>query len=199
MPSRNRVARQVLDFWFGQAPLEPRPALWWGGKNNDEPIRQRFATAVEGALNGAYDGWEETPRGALALIVLLDQMTRNVYRGSARAFSGDARALAVCRSALDRGDLGRLHPLEGSFLLMPLEHDEDLASQGHCLTQLEHLISLADPPLREYLASNLDYARAHRDIIRRFGRFPHRNAILGRASTPDEAAYLAAGGRRFGQ
>ncbi len=192
-------ARRVLEFWFGQPPLEPRPALWWGGKKNDEPIRRRFGADVEAALNGDCDAWVGTPHGALALIVLLDQMTRNVNRGTARAFAGDARALAACRAAIARGDLERLHPLEAAFVLMPLEHHEDLASQDRCVAEFERLIARAPPALRGPLEGFVDYARAHRDLIVRFGRYPHRNEILGRESTSAEAEYLATGGRRFGQ
>lgn len=189
----------ILKFWFGTPPLKPRHDLWWGGRENDAVIASRFEPTVAKAVEGGFSQWTEQPRSALALILLLDQMTRNVYRGTARAFAGDARALDMTRSGLERGDLDRLHPLEAVFYLMPLEHHESLESLDRTLLEMQRLADRAEPELTETLIDNLRFARDHRDIIERFGRYPHRNEVLGRTSTTEELAWLAEGGRRFGQ
>ncbi len=198
------AAKQVLDYWLGDAlqlgwPSQSRGALWFGGgQAQDEAITQRFGTRVEQALAGGLTDWEATPLGRLALVIVLDQFTRNVYRGQGRAFSGDARAEALVRDALQRGWDTQLPGAGTVFLYMPLMHAEDLALQDECVRRFKHLLAGAAPERQQDLQGNVTFATEHRDIIARFGRFPYRNAALGRTSTDDESAFLR-GGPRFGQ
>lgn len=187
--------RQVLDFWFGDA--DRVDTRWFnGGDAFDRDIRDRFGDTIDDALAGRLDAWADDVDGALALIVVLDQFTRNAFRGTPRAFAGDILALALARRLVDAGHDLALPPLRRWFAYMPLEHAEDLARQHESVNRFEAL--LADAGVHgEALAAALDYARRHRDVIARFGRFPHRNEILGRASTPQEAAFLQQPGSRF--
>jgi uncharacterized protein (DUF924 family) len=185
----------VLDFWFGYA--DAVDARWFkGGEAFDREIAERFGATIAAALAGDLEGWAARPEGTLALIVVLDQFTRNVHRGTPRAFAGDSRALALARRLVDSGEHLRLPPLRRWFAYMPLEHAEDLAVQQRCVAWFEALTAEGGPH-REALAGALDYARRHHDVIARFGRFPHRNAILGRTSTPEEAAFLLQPGSSF--
>ncbi len=199
-------ARAVIEFWFGGPPrdekavVERQGRIWWGGGEAlDAEIRERFGDLVEQAVDGGLAGWSETPRGNLARIILLDQFTRNVYRGRARAFAGDPIARRVALEAIERGDEAELLCIERMFLYMPLEHTEDLALQERCVALFERLADDAPEGIAGTVRGFGDYAVRHRDIIARFGRFPHRNPILGRAHTPEEEAYLADGGPTFGQ
>lgn len=185
----------VLAFWFGSTDAaDPR----WFKRSDafDAAIRERFGATVQLALAGRLDGWAAQPPGALALILLLDQFTRNMYRGTPAAFAGDAQALALARQLVDSGEHLRLPPLQRWFAVMPLEHAEDLTLQQQCVRLFEALAA-EEGPHREALAGALDYARRHHDVVARFGRFPHRNAILGRASTAEEAAFLLQPGSSF--
>ncbi len=182
----------VLDFWFG--PPDSRDFGWFcdswfrGGPAFDTLCRQ-FEPAVEEAIAGGFDNWRWRARHCLALILLLDQFPRNIYRGTARAFAGDARARMLAHFALERGyDRGTPAVLR-TFFYLPLEHSEALADQ-------ELVVQLFDA---YGSAGNREAGRRHRDIIRRFGRFPHRNAVLGRPSTPEEEAFAADPENRFGQ
>ena len=181
---------EVLAFWFG-APYSPqrgRRRKEWFRKSVefDAEIRHRFLPAWEGALRGECARWEATPLAALALVVVLDQFPRNMFRGEARAFSSDAQALAVARRILDRGFDRLLSPVERSFAYLPFEHAEDLAAQRRSLA----LFAPLEPEL-------VDYSRRHYEIIARFGRFPHRNALLGRESTAEEREFLDQPGSSF--
>ena len=170
----------VVDFWL--AAGESR----WFTRNPafDGELSVRFKEALAKARDGAFDAWAETPEGMLALIILLDQFSRNIHRGSPLAFAGDKKALALAKRAVARGDhLSFPAPL-AMWLIMPFEHAEDLDAQRRCVA----LFTARDP------WDMVHWARLHLDIIERFGRFPHRNAILGRKSTPEELAFLAAGG-----
>jgi len=185
----------VLDFWFGSNDtVDPR----WFKRSAafDESITQRFGAAVACALAGGLDGWAARSDGALALILLLDQFTRNMHRGTPQAFAGDARALALALQLVASREHLQLPPLRRWFAYMPLEHAEDAAIQEESVRLFEALAGAAGPH-REALAGALDYARRHRDVIVRFGRFPHRNAILGRASSAEEAAFLLRPGSSF--
>src|SRR5690606_17045287 len=148
---------------------------------------------LEDAGAGRLDGWARSPRGRLALIIVLDQLSRNIHRDSAAAFASDARAQALCMEGLERGDDRELAPLERWFFYMPLEHAESLELQERSVREFERLAAEAPAELQSALEAALDYARRHRDVIARFGRFPHRNTVLGRDSTPEEQAYLARG------
>jgi len=195
----------VLDAWFGPpdqdaAALAARQGRWFGSAPEvDAELRRRFGALVCAAARGQLAGWAATPRGRLALVLLLDQLPRNVYRGQPEAFASDAQALPLALTALDAGLDAGLDILERSFLYMPLEHAEDLALQERGVAVFARLLDESPPALRRQAQEFLDFARQHRDVIARFGRFPHRNAVLGRPSTPQEVAYLADGGHRFGQ
>jgi uncharacterized protein (DUF924 family) len=186
--------RDVLDFWFG-VPGTPdwgRARPLWFAKSQavDAEIRARFGAAVEAALRGAFEDWRATPRGALALILLLDQFTRNVFRDTPRAFAGDARALATARALIERGDDLALTLYERHFAYLPFEHAEDHAAQQMSLRLFAQLAS-------DGLPEAFEWAQKHYEVIARFGRYPHRNAILGRESTPEERAFLEQPGSRF--
>jgi uncharacterized protein (DUF924 family) len=190
----------VLNFWFGNSDaVDPR---WFnGGDAFDALIRSRHAATVQAALDGALDSWASPahgPQGSLALILVLDQFTRNIHRGTPLAFAGDARALALAQGLVDGGGLLQLGLLQRWFALMPYEHSEDPAVQHQSVllfTALHH--DAAGGPHAEALAGALDYAHRHESVVCRFGRFPHRNAILGRPSTDAELAFLQLPGSRF--
>ena len=170
----------ILDFWW-----QAGPEKWFaGGEAFDTECRDRFLGAVEAARDGALDGWAETAAGALALILLLDQMPRNIYRGTPDAFASDAKAVEIADLAVTRGH-DRAFPKDVRvFFYLPFEHAEDIALQERC-------VDLTRKLGKEQLSL---YAYIHLDVIRRFGRFPHRNDVLGRASTEAEKAFLADGG-----
>ncbi len=186
----------VLDFWFG-APGSAeygRLRKHWFEKNPafDEAIRQRFLPTLEAAAAGQLDGWANQPESLLALIVLLDQFPRNLFRNTPRAFATDARALALAQQAVTQGFDAHLMPVARAFIYLPFEHSEDLALQDRAVALFTALAGNGAE-----FASYLDYAERHRKVIRRFGRFPHRNAILGRASTAAEIEYLSQPGAGF--
>ena len=187
-------AVEVLDFWFG-APGTPEHgstrALWFTkSAQTDALIRDRFGARVEAALEGRCDDWTATPPGALALILVLDQFTRNIFRDTPRAFAGDDRALAVAAALVERGDDRALSLHERWFAYMPFEHAESLALQDRSVALFTALAA-------DGLGEPLDWAVRHRDVVARFGRFPHRNDVLNRPSTDAERAILAQPGSRF--
>ncbi|HXU51122.1 MAG TPA: DUF924 family protein [Casimicrobiaceae bacterium] len=181
----------VLAFWFGAPPHTERGEWFRKDAAFDAAIRERFGDALARGLAGAFGEWCGEPRGALARVVLLDQFTRNAFRDTPRAFAGDARALATADDAIRRGFDASLDRYERWFLYIPYEHSEDLAMQRRAL---ELFGALARD---EGLDGPLRYAKRHAEIIERFGRFPHRNAILGRESTPEEIAFLREPGSSF--
>ena len=197
--------KDVLTFWFrdatrGPEALRRRGDVWFGTDAEfDRECATRFGTLLETAARGALDSWAGTPSGRLALVVLLDQMPRNIHRGSPAAFAHDAAAAAHCVAGIDSGQDRALHPVERIFLYMPLQHAEDLGLQRRSVEQFESLATEAHGAWRDYFAENARYARLHHDIVERFGRFPHRNRILGRVSTEEERRYLADGAPTFGQ
>jgi len=176
--------QDVLAWWF--AP-ETKPQWFGGGAAFDAAVRDRLGPLWTRAAEGLLDGWAVEPRGLLALVILFDQVPRNIFRGTARAFAGDARALALARLAVDRGFDQGMSVDERLFLYLPFEHAEDLADQERSVALFR---ALGD-------ADYLDYALRHKDVIERFGRFPHRNAILGRPSTAAELAFLEQPGSSF--
>ena len=185
----------VLEFWFG-APDSPefgRPRAPWFVKSAefDALIRDRFFATHEAAATGALDAWSTRPLAALALALALDQFPRNMFRGTPRAFAADARALALARSVVARGYDEFLLPVQRWFVYLPFEHAEDLPAQRESLRLFERLA------LDAAGAGTLTYAMRHYAVIERFGRFPHRNAILGRESTPEEREFLAEPGSSF--
>lgn len=193
----------VLDYWFGDiAPdgtvSEAKQTLWFTKRDEtDQDIRRRFGRDVERALAGELDGWRASPQGSVALVLLLDQFTRNIFRDTPRAFAGDPQALDIALTAWDTGLVQGLRTLEQVFLSMPLMHAEEVAAQERSVVAFQQLRDAAPPALKEMLAGNHKYAVAHRDIVARFGRFPHRNAILGRSSTPEEVEFLKQPGSSF--
>ncbi|MDP1780495.1 MAG: DUF924 family protein [Hydrogenophaga sp.] len=204
IPTTPPTASDVLDFWFGDGlqldwPSQDHNELWFGGgPAQDEAIRQRFGPLVDEALNGGLIEWETEPRTRLALIVLLDQLSRNVHRGQRRAFDGDARAQRITRRSIAEGMDTTLTPAGCVFLYMPLMHAEHLALQEECVARFQKLVDSSPQALRDKLNSNLRFAVVHRDIVAQYGRFPYRNAVLGRESTPEEDEFLK-NGPRFGQ
>jgi uncharacterized protein (DUF924 family) len=180
----------VLDFWFGPPPLQTRDAWFRKSDAFDAEVRERFGATLEAALAGGVDGWAGTPRGALAAVIVLDQFTRNAFRDTPRAFAGDARALALARRLAYTAQDRTLAPLERWFAYMPFEHSESLVDQYESVRLFRALAEAG-------LAEPLPWAERHLDVVRRFGRFPHRNALLGRVSTPEELAFLQQPGSRF--
>ena len=195
----------VLTFWFRDATrspeaLERRSPVWFRADPAfDRECATRFTASLEEAARGVFGDWAGTPPGRLALVLLLDQMPRNIHRGSPAAFAHDTQASAHCVAGIDSGQDCALHPVERIFLYMPLQHTEDLGLQRRSVEQFESLAAEADGAWRSYFAENVRHAREHHDIVERFGRFPHRNRILGRESTEEELRYLADGAPTFGQ
>lgn len=186
----------VLAFWFG-APAADADELitklkrWFrGGPGMDEEIARRFGATVEAALAGELDTWRETPRGRLALVLVLDQLTRHCFRGDARSWAGDAKAQALAAEAIERGlDAGLAYP-ERIFLAMPLHHAEDLELQRQSLAYARKLAASLPPGLASVGAIHVGQCEKYNDVIARFGRFPHRNAALGRRSSAAELEFL---------
>lgn len=198
-------AEEILNFWFGRLNDHglPRPtrSLFWFQKDAtaDKIIRVYFEPHLKAAIAGELDHWADTARGRLALIVLFDQFSRNMYRATPAAFMQDAKALQLCTAGIGLGMDKELAPIERAFFYFPLEHAEDLDAQHRCVDMFTKLIALSEEPAKTRLSGFLDYASEHRNIIARFGRFPHRNKILQRNSSEDELNYLAHGGATFGQ
>lgn len=198
------VARHLLEEWFGETRRDPglvpeRNAFWFGPDHErDERLRQSFREWVEAALAGGLTGWQDEPASRLALILLLDQLPRNIHRGTRQAFAGDPRAAALCLAGIATGMERPLGPVEQAFFYMPLQHAEDRAAQELSVQQYRSLAE-RNPEHRSVFDHFLGFAGEHRYVIERFGRFPHRNAILGRVSTAEETAYLEQGAPRYGQ
>lgn len=183
-------------------PIESskRTKLWYGGNpSTDKKIRQQFGETLKGAEQGKLDDWANTDTGSLALIILLDQFTRNLYRGSANAFANDNRALEIARTAIDKSRDQRMSLIERAFMYHPFHHAESLPCQDQCVTLFENLESVAPRAWVRQIRTFANSARGHREIIRRFGRFPHRNEVLRRESSSEEIEYLKRDGKRFGQ
>ena len=186
-----RDALAVMDFWFGRHGDRSRdtPRRQWFEKSDtfDAQIRDRFGTLIPRAIAGELQAWSADPEGAVAQILVLDQFTRNVFRGSAQAFAGDTRALAAARAVVNAGADRTLLGVQRQFVYLPFEHAEDIDAQREALRLFARL-GAGDAG---------QWAQKHHDVIQRFGRFPHRNAILGRASTPEEIEFLKQPGSRF--
>lgn len=169
----------IVDFW-----RDLGPERWFARDDElDATIAQRFGDVYERAAAGELDGWAEEPNGALALVLILDQFPRNMFRGTPRAFDTDAKALQLAKAALARGDHYHVGEDVNQFFALPLMHSENLEDQEACVRWMG-----------EIGEENVPYAEEHRDIVARFGRFPHRNTILGRATTSEEQAFLEGGG-----
>lgn len=203
LPADVSTPQEVLAFWLGAYPLDEATMLGvqkqWFQKvaRFDQQIRQRFGATLVAALAGQLQAWAQDAEGRLALILVLDQFTRNAFRGQAASFAGDPQALALALEGLERGDDARLPPMARPFVYLPLEHAEDLAMQQRAVQLFDALPAQAEGEVAQSLAKNADYAHRHLAVIQRFGRFPHRNAILGRTSTQEELDYLAQPGAGF--
>jgi uncharacterized protein (DUF924 family) len=197
--------QDVHEFWFAGAVSDPaeaevRGGFWFGASaGTDTLVRGRFLQTVEAAVRGKLDAWLEAPQSAVSLVIVLDQFPRSIWRGTARAFAHDAEALRLAQASLARGHLRELRPVEQGFLVMPFQHVESVELQRESMRLYEGIAADALPPWQSVVENFLKFSRLHLELIERFGRFPHRNAILGRAPTSAEAAYLAAGGQSFGQ
>ena len=183
----------VLDFWFGppEAHGQVRPEWFRKDEKFDAEIWRRFGALHAAAAIGELEAWRAQPRSMLALVIVLDQFSRNLYRGDARAFAQDAQALSCARAAMARGDDASLLPVERQFLYLPFEHSEDLADQDRAVALMRELEPF------ESTRGLVEWAQRHRAIIHRFGRFPHRNAVLARVSTGAEAEFLKQPGSGF--
>jgi uncharacterized protein (DUF924 family) len=196
------AAHDVLQFWFGDgddAQIMARNATrWWRSDATvDAEIAQRFSALRKRAIAGELEDWGSSPQGQLALIVLVDQFSRNLFRRDPRAFEYDPLAQRWCRDGLATGADMLLRPIERVFFYLPLEHSESIADQDRAVQLFTRLRDEVAVALREPFANFLEYAQRHRDVIARFGRFPHRNAALGRTSSAEEIAFLQQPGSSF--
>ena len=190
----------LLRTWFGEPgspPLASSKKWFMKDEAFDRALREQFEPTLEAAARGELASWRSTPRERVALILLFDQISRNIYRGSPRSFAQDALARALTLEMLASGEDRSLTPVERYFVLMPLMHAEDVAVQRRCVSEFEALLAGATEDVRGLLTSAVEYAKRHAVIVERFGRFPHRNAILGRESTPEEVEFLGQPGSSF--
>jgi uncharacterized protein (DUF924 family) len=204
-----RQALDILEFWFGHRPYT-RPVvarharLWFGDPNApelrpqaDEALRLRFSALAAAAARGDFDVWESSPRRRLALILLLDQIPRSIYRGTAQAYVQDRRALALAVSGTQLGADAALDPVERIFFYMPMQHAESRELQEESVSAFRRLAAEGPAEFAPLFALAAKRAEQHREVVERFGRFPHRNLILGRESTPEEREWLAGAGAAF--
>jgi len=188
--------QDVLEFWFGIAPADEQELMqkfrrWFhGGDALDREVVAGFAHAVDAALGGRLDAWSSRPRGQLALVILLDQFTRSVFRGTPRVYAGDERAQELALEAFGDGIAEKLPFVEQLFLSLPLLHAESLTLQDREAQIATALATMAPPLWKPMSAMLLEQSAKYRRVIERFGRFPHRNAVLGRSSTPEEIDFL---------
>jgi uncharacterized protein (DUF924 family) len=204
-----RLSQDVLHFWFGTRPytaatLAQRARLWFPDTpelraQTDELIGERFGATYAAAEHGQLASWESTPRRRLALILLYDQFSRCLRRGTAGAFAHDREALSLALSGMQVGADAALDPVERLFFYLPLEHAESRDVQEESVAACRRLCSEAPAPLKSWFDDSLQYAVLHRDIVARFGRFPHRNRALGRESTAEELRWMETEGPDFGQ
>jgi uncharacterized protein (DUF924 family) len=193
----------VLQFWFGDVDALGRPDVMhsrrWFMKDEafDREIADKFGQTYADVRAGLRENWLDDPRGRVAYVIVLDQFSRNMFRGTARMFEGDRQALAAAVEGVARHDDAALTVNERSFLYMPYMHSEEIGMQERSVALFKELLESAPSELRGSLVAGVQYAEKHRDVIARYGRFPHRNAVLGRASTPEEQAFIAQPGSGF--
>ena len=198
-------AEAVLEFWFGASSRDPaaahaRRTFWYQPSAVvDQEITARFSGTLARAAGGTLQSWRYSPRGALALIVVLDQFSRNIHRATADAFAQDASALSLALAGVEQGQDRQLQEVERSFFYLPFQHAEHPLWQERSLDLYQRLIEEARPPFVPFAEYCYGFAREHAAVIARFGRFPHRNQVLQRVSTPQEEAYLRTGGKTYGQ
>jgi uncharacterized protein (DUF924 family) len=194
---------ELLQLWFGEgdddaAVAEAKAELWWGHRQEtDELLQASFGAVASAAAADVLDHWAGSPRGRLALILALDQLPRAIHRDAPEAFAQDAKARKVAEQGLESGADRLLRPIERLFVYLPFEHSEDINDQDRSVELFRDLVATVPQEHRETFAGFLDYAVRHREVIRRFGRFPHRNQILGREPTPEEKVFLDQPGSSF--
>ena len=200
------LMQQTHYFWFGalkdpnEAADEEKMKLWFGFSSEmDEIVKKRYSQTLEDANNGKLDAWQESSQGTVTLIVILDQFSRQIHRKDEKAFSYDAKALAIAEAAVTRGQDKNMHMLEKIFCYMPYQHSEEMAMQEKSVALFESLLSHASKDQYEFATKGLKMAREHKDIISQFGRYPHRNEVLGRVSTEEEIKFLGQQENRYGQ
>ena len=199
------IPEQILTFWFADAAnnvqaVQQRYKFWFEATpETDQQIHDQFSDVYSQARSGALETWQTAPHSCLALIITLDQFPRNLFRGTPEAFATDPQAQQMCQHGLRQNYLSELSCAEQLFFLMPLQHAEDLALQEESLRLSEAALAQAPPDWHDFLNSFLGSTRKHLELIRRFGRFPHRNIVLGRQPTPEEQAYLDSDSGSFGQ
>jgi uncharacterized protein (DUF924 family) len=195
----DKEVEDVLRFWFPSHLRNDHATMvrqfeWWFRGGADAVVKERFARLLERAARGELDRWSQTARERLALIIVLDQFSRSLYRDTARAFAQDPKALALTLQGIETGHYAALEtPWDKTFFFLPLGHSEELKHLETAVQLAEELVAKGPAELRRVLEHSASQARGHREVIARFGRHPHRNAILGRQSTPEELDYLAAG------
>ena len=205
MAKESERISQVLNFWFGdlrenELPSEEKQKTWWMKSGEfDRLVEEKFGDLVTLAENGDLSSWLETPLGTLAFIIVVDQFPRNIHRDGPGAFSRDALALRACRDGIEKGFDRGLHPVHRVFFYLPLMHSEDPETQRLSVETYSRLEKEyeREPEIRKNLTCSADFAARHFDIIKRFGRYPHRNAALGRESTPEEVEFLKEPGSSF--
>jgi uncharacterized protein (DUF924 family) len=195
--------KDVLNFWFGEIReteeyLQARTQLWFmGDPKTNEMIRQKFEPLLKAFIAGNHGDWCGQPPGRLASIIVLDQFSRNLYRGTPKAFAQDSAALKLALDGIAIKADRLLHPVQRLFFYLPLEHAEDMAVQEQSIKQFAQLLHEVPAPIKESFEENLDYAMQHYEIIQKFGRFPHRNKTLSRPSTDEEIEFLKLPGSSF--
>jgi len=199
----NANIEKILEFWFGTFPTpytsdSTRVNMWFrDGSKYDQEIFLTFGSIYQSAVNGELDHWQETPRGRLALIILLDQFSRHIHRDDAEAFAQDIKAQQICLDGIGAGDDLKLHRIERSFFYLPLEHSEDVERQSYSVEAFTRLVEDVPEDYRKPFEMSLDYAKRHHYVIERFGRFPELNETLGRDSTQDELVFIESGEYSF--
>lgn len=202
-PALPITAATVVDHWFGElnpdgTPGEAALKRWWGkNPTYDAWLTEHFGPVLKQLAAGELEDWQDSPQGTLGYIIVADQMSRNIHRGSGHMYDADPRALAATRRLIDSGAMTQLIPTHRYFALMPLMHAEDLALQQECIERFETEAAGVEGGLHKSFAGGADYARKHAVIVERFGRFPHRNELLGRTSTTEEVAFLKTPGSSF--
>jgi len=197
--SKNEEFEEVLRFWFSSLPTGDHAAMarqmeWWFRGGADSEIIERFSPLLARATKGELENWSQSSRSRLALIIVLDQFSRTLHRGTAQAFAQDPKALSLALDGIEVGHYAALEtPWEKTFFFLPLGHSEELGNLERAVDLAEELVKKAPQEHRNMLEFSANQARGHRDVIARFGRHPHRNEVLGRQSTPEELEYLAAG------
>ena len=196
---------RIVDFWFGnlkenEIPSEKYRKQWWiKDSENDERIKDSFGDYLNLAIRGELDSWKATSLGTLALILLFDQFTRNIYRDTENAFSQDQKAVELCLNGINKAFDKELHPIQRIFYYMPLMHSEEMSMQKKSIKSFSNLANqFKNPePIAKMTSGSFEYAMKHYEIVKRFGRYPHRNAILGRKSSPEETQFLSEPGSSF--